>query len=124
MFKDASVSLLILCKTKKLPFSFSFLERFFTEAVDDPQSSLAKILNHSVEKLTEVVSLYDSWTLAWLCMRFFLAVRSTSVAVCTLNIYNLYCKYNTGQHCYFYWLAKFSIMSACAHGKKNTFLKN
>lgn len=41
------------------------------EAVDDLQSSLAKILYHGVEKQTEFLSLYDSWTLVWLCMRFF-----------------------------------------------------
>lgn len=56
------------------------------EAVDVPQSSVAKILYHSVEKWTEVLSLYCSWTLVRSCMRFFLAVRSTSVAVCKLKI--------------------------------------
>lgn len=116
MFKD-SVSPQFSVRQKKLPFPFSFLERFFKEAVDDPQSALVKIIYHSVEKQTEVLSLYvqESWTL---CMKFFLAVRSTSVAVCILNIYNLYCKYNNRQYCYFYQLAKFSIVSACAHGKR------
>lgn len=47
----------VFCKPEKLHIPFNLLERFFSEAVNDPQSALAKIMYHSIENLTEDLSL-------------------------------------------------------------------